>query len=143
MITFIENKRKNLSYKILCSFVAFAFMSSTVVFTTPGYAQMAPQTVLNLPVAGTMVMPSQAFQPPVIAGITLYPDAPLKFDFIMDIGDDHLQGAALEKESKKLINYFMATLTVPLISLGTFSDNRISILKFSKLPSYNGEPFSL
>ena len=53
----------------------------------------------------------------------------LQFDFIIDIGDDQLQGEALKEESQKLINYFMATLTVPedemWVNLSPYEKDRI------------------
>ncbi len=60
-----------------------------------------------------MVTPTPAYNPPIITGMTLDPQNPLKFDFIIDSGDDNLQGEAFKQESQKMINYFMAALTVP------------------------------
>ena len=71
------------------------------------------QSTLDLPAPGTFVTTSPVYTPAIVAGITIYPQDPLKFDFIIDVGDDNLQGEELSKESQKLINYFMATLTVP------------------------------
>ena len=45
--------------------------------------------------------------------MTIHPENPLQFDFIVDTVDDHLQGEEFKKEANKLIDYFMATLTVP------------------------------
>ncbi|MDO8580134.1 MAG: hypothetical protein Q7S13_01475 [Candidatus Omnitrophota bacterium] len=65
----------------------------------------------------------------MITGMTIHPENPLQFDFIVDIGDDHLQGEALKQESQKMINYFMATLTVPedemWVNLSPYEQNRI------------------
>ena len=64
-----------------------------------------------------------------MTGMTIHPDNPLAFDFIVDTGDDNLEGEALRNESKKLINYFMATLTVPedqmWVNLSPYEKNRI------------------
>ncbi len=70
------------------------------------------QTIFSLPTPGTVTF-SPPFTPPLVRGITLYPDHPLKFDFIVDVGDDHLAGDAFQKESMKLIKYFLVSLTVP------------------------------
>ena len=40
-----------------------------------------------LPVPGTMVHLSPAFNPPVLKGIKIHVDDPLKFDFILDKGE--------------------------------------------------------
>jgi hypothetical protein len=84
---------------------------------------------LFLPKPGTMVTLSTAFSPPIITGMTIHPKNPLQFDFIVDTGDNHIKGEALKKESQKLINYFMATLTVPedemWVNLSPYEKNRI------------------
>ena len=76
-----------------------------------------------------MVGLSPVFNPAIVTGIKIYPDNPLQFDFIIDIGDDRLQGEALRQESQKLINYFMATLTVPedemWVNLSPYEEGRI------------------
>ncbi|MDD3374293.1 MAG: MAP7 domain-containing protein [Candidatus Omnitrophica bacterium] len=49
------------------------------------------QSVLALPTAGTMVSLSPAFTPTILRGIRVYPDNPLKFDFIVDAGDEIIE----------------------------------------------------
>jgi len=60
-----------------------------------------------------MITMSPVYNGAMIKGITLYPDNPLKFDFIIDQGDSHLNGKAKRSEYQKLIKYFLASLTVP------------------------------
>jgi hypothetical protein len=102
--------------------IVIAFISNTILSV---YAQSA----LNLPTPGAMITPSVAFSPAIIIGMTIHPENPLQLDFIVDTGDDHLQEEALKKESNKLINYFMATLTVPenemWVNLSPYEKNRI------------------
>lgn len=92
-------------------------------------SQSFAQNVANLPIPGTMVTISPSYNPAIVAGITIYPENPLLFDFIIDVGDDHLGGEALRKESQKLISYFMATLTVPedemWVNLSPYEKERI------------------
>ncbi len=90
----------------LCTVIVFLSLS---ILPSGLYAQGA----FNLPQAGTMIGKSCAFTSVIIKALTIYPDNPLQFDFIVDAGDDNLEGEALEKESGRLIRYFMATLTVP------------------------------
>ena len=108
------------------------FLLSSFALPSKVYAQ----SVLNLPVPGTMIAPSVVFCPAIITGMTIHPENPLQFDFIVDIGDDHLQDEALKKESNKLINYFMATLTVPedemWVNLSPYEKNRIIANGLSK-----------
>jgi len=125
MIRTIQHKHSTLAYRVFSAFIAFTFIFSIII--PPRLAQA--QSVLNLPQPGTMIPLSVSYNPAIVAGITIYPDDPLKFDFIIDVGDDHLKGEALRKESEKLISYFMATLTVPedemWVNLSPYEKDRI------------------
>ena len=114
--------RKAFHYIVLSIFIA-----SQVCGIAPQRA--LAQSPLNLPAPGTMVAPSAGYTPVMVSGITIYPDNPLQFDFIIDTGDDNLQGEELRQESKKLINYFLATLTVPedemWVNLSPYEKDRI------------------
>lgn len=111
MIIYFLKNHTSLSYRILSAFIALTFSSNMVL--PPGYAQLLPQTVLNLPAPGTMVPPSSGFAPALMTGVTIHPDNPLRFDFIMDRGQSDLAGEPLKEEYTKIIKYFMASLTVP------------------------------
>ncbi|GEM_PF-4939721 len=113
MITYLERTHASLSHKILCSFIALTFLSSVILPPGIASAQFVPATVLDLPVPGTMVPPSPGFMPALMTGVTIHPDNPLRFDFIMDRGQSDLSGEPLKEEYKKMIKYFMASLTVP------------------------------
>ena len=56
---------------------------------------------------------SSVFHPVLIRGLKIHPDDPLKFDFLIETGDTHLQGQALEQESRQLIRDFWTALAVP------------------------------
>ncbi len=128
MITFIEKRRSTFIYRALSAFIAFAFIFS-VIIPPPVDAQIMPQTILNLPVPGSMVTMTPAFTPTMITGVNIYPDNPLKFDFIINRGDSDLNDEAFEDESEKLIKYFMASLTVPedemWVNLSPYEKDRI------------------
>lgn len=125
----IKNKRSlNLiTRKAFHYIVLTIFIVSQVCGVSPQKA--LAQSPLNLPAPGTMVAPSAGYTPAMISGITIYPENPLQFDFIIDTGDDYLQGEELRRESKKLINYFLATLTVPedemWVNLSPYEKDRI------------------
>lgn len=127
MIAKIKNKRHTLPHRVFSVFIAISFIFTSVI--TPSIAQVIPQTILNLPAPGVMVKTSAGFIPPMITGITLYPDNPLMFDFIVDTGDKNLDRAELEQESMKLIKYFLASLTVPeeniWVNLSPYEKDRI------------------
>jgi len=84
---------------------------------------------LNLPAIGTMVTPTPDFIPAHIKGMKIFPDNPLRFDFIIDTGHSQIQGPILESESSRLIKYFLACLTVPedelWVNLSPYEKNRI------------------
>ncbi|GEM_PF-4387928 len=118
--------RHTLFHRILSAFIAFNFTFSLIL--PPGYAQLIPQTLLNLPAPGTMVTTSAAFTPTLIKGLTIHPENPLEFDFIVEKGQNPLEGEEFNKESMKLVKYFLASLTVPedqmWVNLSPYEKNR-------------------
>jgi len=97
--------------RLLCALTAVFFLG-TSVFPNPTIAQTIP-TVFNLPIPGSVVATTAGFTPAIIKGVNLYPNNPLKFDFIIDKGDTAFTDEEFKKESTKLIKYFLSSLTVP------------------------------
>ncbi len=93
--------------KSLCLFMVTCFILTGVVPVS--YAQ----AVFNLPQPGEMVGLSEAFLPVVLKGVSIHPENPLLFDFIVDNGHSKLDGQALTDETTKLVKYFLAGLAVP------------------------------
>jgi len=133
MINYIERKSKSFCYKIFCAILALTFVVSVVVPPRASYAQLAPpsgwMTGVGLPLPGAMVNLTSGFSPALIKGLEINPENPLQFNFIVNNGDDHLQGETLRLESTKLIKYFMAALTVPedeqWVNLSPYEKDRI------------------
>ncbi|MCK5581235.1 MAG: HEAT repeat domain-containing protein [Candidatus Omnitrophica bacterium] len=128
MSMYMEKHKTSLVYRLLSAFIAFTFLFS--IIAPPGaYAQNPPQSILNLPQVGTMVSVTGAFAPSLVKGITIYPENPLEFDFIISKGDHNLEGEAFNKESTKLIKYFLAALTTPdeemWVNLSPYEKDRI------------------
>ena len=102
-----------------CLLASFGLMS-----TLPQYA-----LAQILPTAPGLVDLSPAFTPAIMRGISIHPDNPLQFDFIMDAGDSGLTGDALKKESERLIRYFLASVTLPeddlWVNLSPYEKDRI------------------
>jgi len=125
---YYSRKKCGIFNKFISGFVAFTFLFTLVLPQGVTYAQINP-TVLNLPVPGSMVSMSPGFTPTIIKGITIHPDDPLKFSFVIDTGDENLQGNAFKEESKKLIKYFLTALTVPekevWVNLSPYEKDRI------------------
>ncbi|MCR4337743.1 MAG: hypothetical protein NUV91_08065, partial [Candidatus Omnitrophica bacterium] len=113
-------------HQILCWITLMGFLTNSLIFPVSVSAQMSP----SLPNIGERIALAGGYAPPVLKGIQIFPDKPLQFNFIMDLGD----AASLSKEgqvaeSQKLIKYFLATLTTPKedlwVNLSPYEKNRI------------------
>jgi SAM-dependent methyltransferase len=131
-----KNHQRPLS-RFIAFFTVVAFSFSLIV--PPGsYAQnpSIPAGVPGLPVPGTLVPSSAGYMPVLIQGMTLHPDNPLKFDFIVDTGNSGLQSEDLTDEANKLIKYFLASLTVPekdmWVNLSPHEGDRIAAESFGQ-----------
>jgi len=93
---------------------------------------------IRLPSPGMMVQLSPEYNPPVLKGVTVYPNNPFKFDFILDKGDqssrhpergEGSQQEQLKSETSKLVKYFLASITTPendlWVNLSPYEKNRI------------------
>lgn len=105
----MKNPKNTLFRSFVSLFISTSFFLTSIISPINLHAQ----TVLDLPVVGSFVNVSDAYLPPVIKGLTIDVNNPLAFDFIIDTGDAFLEGDALNRESNRLIKYFLAALTVP------------------------------
>ncbi|MFC1510057.1 hypothetical protein ACFL49_00135 [Candidatus Omnitrophota bacterium] len=123
-----QRSKTNLIYRIFSAFLCFTFMSTCVLPPQSVQAQILP-TLLNLPVPGTVVPLSAGYMPAMITGVTIHPDNPLRFDFIVDKGETGIEGQDLRVEGKRLVKYFLAALTVPenemWVNLSPYEKDRI------------------
>lgn len=120
--------RRNISWGIVLAFVVHM-----------GFSPISPafgQTALPLPAPGTGISLSSAYRPTIMTGIRIYPNNPLKFDFIIDPGDDKFQAQELKSQADKLIKYFLAALTIPedqmWVNLSPYEKDRIIPEKFGQ-----------
>ena len=74
--------------------------------------QAHADSILGLPVPGTMVSTSPSFEPALIKGLTVHKDNPFLFDFIVDPGQSKVSKEVLKDESLRMIKYFFAALTI-------------------------------
>lgn len=79
--------------------------------------------------AQTLLPSSTAYIPPLIKGMVINPQQPFQFDFIIDSGSKLLENEQLQKESEKLIKYFLVSMTLPeddlWVNLSPYESNRI------------------
>ncbi len=109
---------------LICAIVIWA-VEPVLIPPHPARARGLP----DLPRPGTMVTPTPTFVPPHLKGMTIHPERPLQFDFIIDPGHATLRDKALRKEALKLIKYFLASLTIPerdlWVNLSPYENTRI------------------
>lgn len=127
MLQSIIKNKTSLERKILSFFVVISFSFNVAGPVSLVSAQSLNE--LNLPAPGTMIGVSPAFEPAIIKGITINPDNPLMFDFLIDVGQTKLDDEAFKTESTKLIKYFLASMTVPeeelWVNLSPYENDRI------------------
>ena len=127
--------------RLIASFVCLTFICSSF---QPVYAQNF--SVSKLPVPGTMVGVSSPFAPLELKGLVINPKKPLEFQFIVDTGDSNVIpakagiqnpgspiktfGDDIKEQSKQLVKYFLAGLTIPegdlWVNLSPYEKNRIT-----------------
>ncbi|MDP8264788.1 MAG: hypothetical protein P9M12_04840 [Candidatus Aceula lacicola] len=116
---------------LLSWFVIFAFLVN-MIMPSAAFAQ----SLSFLPVPGEMVTLTPSFAPVLLRGVRVNPENPFELDFIVDVGDTSLSDADFEKESEKLIKYFLASLTIPendlWVNLSPYEEDRIIPDAFSQ-----------
>jgi len=129
MITSLQKQKSTLLFKTLSSFVAVTFILTMII--PPG--SVSAQTVsglLNLPAPGSLLALSDRHAPCMLQGVSVYYNNPFQFDFILDTGNDRLTSThQVKEESRKLIKYFLASLTVPeddlWVNLSPYEEDKI------------------
>lgn len=74
---------------------------------------LAQEVDLKLPKPSQIKPISKVYSPAMIRAVTVNPNDPFLFDFIIDKGDSNLSAQAFEEETQKLVKYFLAALTIP------------------------------
>lgn len=111
---------------ILALIMSLVIQANQVMIVPMARAQ---QVSFLLPNPGAATSLSQPYSPVLLEGIRLQSNQPYQLEFIVNTGDANLVGQQLEKESYRLINYFLASLTVPedeiWVNLSPYERNRI------------------
>lgn len=113
-----------------------SFSLIVTFITTNCYVPKAYASMPSMPVAGTRVSLSPPYNPATLKGMVIHPENALRFDFLVDSGDDSLAGQEQKDEYQKLVKYFMAALTVPdqdqWVNLSPYEKTRIVNDNFGK-----------
>ncbi|MBF0486366.1 MAG: hypothetical protein HQL16_07635 [Candidatus Omnitrophica bacterium] len=114
--------RRLISWLVLTAFVLSCIMPSAGLTQT-----LTGASLMSEP--GMRVSLTQPFTPAHLWGMTISPNDPFKFDFIIHRGDMPLTQDQKSEEYKQLIKYFLAALTVPdsdqWVNLSPYENNRI------------------
>ena len=117
--------------KIMRGSALWAVVCFLTQVVLPGPTLCLAQTGINayLPDYNQLILPQGGYQPAQIIGLTIHPENPLQFDFLVDLGDAALDGNQIRQESRKMIKYFLAALTVPeqnlWVNLSPYEADRI------------------
>ncbi|MEW5895222.1 MAG: hypothetical protein AB1650_05655, partial [Candidatus Omnitrophota bacterium] len=113
--------------RIISTFLLIIFTFGMILPPDIARAQVIPM----MPLPGSLVVQTPGYIPALIKGITVHPENPLAFDFIIDTGESGIdvQSQAFKDESMRLIKYFLASLTVPAnemwVNLSPYEKDRI------------------
>ncbi|MBF0384512.1 MAG: Maf family protein [Candidatus Omnitrophica bacterium] len=122
---FINSQRKCFFSAIVRCLLLTTFVSTAIIPNS--YAQSID--AISLPAAGAIVNPSGAFVPVLLRGLTVHPENPFRFDFIVDSGNTELNNDELKAESQRLVKYFLASMTIPKddlwVNLSPYEKGRI------------------
>ena len=127
-----QNSASALQFKsaVIHTLVASITLVTFVISTLVGPINAFAQESLILPPVGQMLNLSQPFTPMMIKGIKIHKDNPFEFDFIVNPGQENLPEDQFQKESLKLVKYFMASLAIPendlWVNLSPYEKNRIT-----------------
>ncbi|MEW5895390.1 MAG: 2-phospho-L-lactate transferase CofD family protein [Candidatus Omnitrophota bacterium] len=117
----------NFFQRLVSGFLVFVFSLGVTFPPDIARAQILP----DLLSPGMMVSQSSGYAPVLIKGITVHPENPLAFDFIIDTGDSgiELKSQRFRQESLRLVKYFLASLTVPAnelwVNLSPYEEDRV------------------
>ena len=114
--------KKIISFLVLVTFIVSCIMPPR------GFAQsLTAMGLMSQP--GVPVALSAAFTPAQLWGMSIHPNEPFNFDFLVQKGDARFTDTQKQEEYAKLIKYFLAALAVPdtdqWVNLSPYEQERI------------------
>jgi len=121
--------------KILSIVILVAFVTTSI--RMPAYAQVVSRESMPwMPQPGTLLRLSPQFAPAQLKGMVIHPENALRFDFIVNKGDEQFSDQEKKQEYQKLIKYFLASLAIPdedqWVNLSPYEKDRIIKEDFGK-----------
>ncbi|MCP4653428.1 MAG: hypothetical protein GY858_08625 [Candidatus Omnitrophica bacterium] len=117
-----------ISFKLIAAIVAVAILGAAILSGLLRSKFFEP-AVCDLPQPIQLLLSSKPHSYPVLKGMKVYPDNPLKFDFIVDTGDADIDENNLKVETSKLVRYFLASLAIPeedlWVNLSPYEKDRV------------------
>ena len=98
--------------KVICICIISIFIC-TVLFTDLVSIKQTQASILGLPEPTALLRVSSEYDLPILKGIKIHPDNPFKFDLLIEEGQSKLSTKQLQRETDKIIKYFLASITVP------------------------------
>lgn len=91
-------------------YVLVLFLFSLPLFVDLLTLKQTEASVLGLPEPNSLLSLAPKYNPPMLRGLKIDPENPLKLDFVLELNDsNHFS----ETESRKLMNYFLSALATP------------------------------
>lgn len=133
-MSFSRDSHRSWFYKCFSCLLALCFLLTSFMPSIAAAQMLAG--MLNLPTPGVMLGVSPIYTPALLNGLTIDPQDPMHFEFIITPGDSTLSGDALKQESQKLVRYFLTSMTVPekdlWVNLSPFERDRIVPASFGQ-----------
>ncbi len=129
-LLFKKNKQVFHLYSVLFIFIFLFtnFTPASFVYAQDTFSNK-DGSVAALPPPGARISHNRFYAPAAIRGLTIYPYEPFRFDFLIDVAEDHFSDEGLQEKSMQLVKYFLAALTVPSkqqwVNLSPHEKNRI------------------
>ncbi len=104
-------------------------LAVVLVFTGQPAVGASTVVVPAMPVPGTLVSLSPAYTPAHLQGITVDPNDPFQFSFLVHRSEEVLSSQHKNEEYTKIVKYFLAALTIPdkdqWVNLSPYESGRI------------------
>ncbi|MEW5894892.1 MAG: hypothetical protein AB1650_03925 [Candidatus Omnitrophota bacterium] len=115
--------------------ITASIILAVFILTIPAQMGIA-QVFTPVPMPTQTVGISNTFFPPLMVGIQVDPQNPLKFDFFMSKGQEKLEENIKKQEYLKILRYFLASMTIPedhlWVNLSPTEKDRIIADDFSR-----------